>query len=177
MRLVLVAIVACSSAAPPSELPHRPREVAIDASEPDAPIVRTAFSLEVLGLEPLGDPLPLEGIRTAQRLTRELQDAARAYTKIRMKSARHDLLDEKLLINCMDEALTCMDKVAYDVGAERIIYGHLAMTGSTMRADLKLLVAETGYNVAWSIEDAKIDEASLRTIAREAMTSLLSRSP
>jgi len=148
---------------PPSASPNTPA---------DQVVVKTPFSLEVLEIEPRTDVArPF-----AEQLSRALRAAAGNYDAIKLGTGTHNLIDQKVLVSCDDEAPACMAKVAHNVHADRIVYGALEPSGKKVDIVLKLLVAKTKYVIEWTGRVAP-DEASLKVAARDAMASLLSRAP
>lgn len=180
MRLALALLVACSSSPPSKPLP--PAKPLVDAGaggsgSGDDRVIRKVvieepFSLVVFDLEVTGG-FNANTTSVAKQFTDELRRAAHEYDAISLGAQRHHLLDHKLMQACESEAPDCMSKIARAVQADRIIYGNVQ--GPPYRSTIKLLVADTKYVVEWSTDN--LDTNRLRETAREAMASLLSRSP
>jgi hypothetical protein len=89
--------------------------------QPEPPIVGVAPahgpSIAILGLDS-GDPVGRE-------LTADLRDRAKAGTgPFQLAPASEkELVDEKLLHDCADEAPACMAQIGDDLGADMLIYG------------------------------------------------------
>jgi hypothetical protein len=77
------------------------------------------------------------------------------------------------MANCEREEIDCMIAIAKEGGVDRIIYGHVS--GSVVR--LKLLVVATRLVVSWETGAFSSSDPKIRATGREAMASLLSRSP
>jgi hypothetical protein len=182
MRLAVLALLAgCSSSAPPPTKPPPPINPLVDAGTgktgEDAGItnkvvIKTPFSLVVFDLEVIGN-FNAATTQVAKDFTAELRTAAHEYDAISLGSPGQQLIDHKLMFNCESEAPDCMAKIARHVQADRIIYGNVQ--GPPFRSTLKLLVADTKYVIEWSTDN--LEPGRLRATAREAMASLLSRSP
>jgi len=179
--LALVIVLGCGSS-PPADKPIPPTPADPGAGSGSGSsggartvIVKTPFSLEVLGLEARGGGSDASAL--AQRLTAELRTAAREYDAIGLGSKNHELVDELIMSNCSITAAPCMAKIAHGLGAERIIYGSVELAGGKLDCVLTLLVAETQYTIEWTGSGVATDDATLRNTAREAMASLLSRAP
>lgn len=133
------------------------------------------FSLEVLGLAVRGT-IDADSARAAIDLTAALRAAAREYDALHLGSKNFELIDEKVMVNCEDEAPHCMINMAHDLDADRIVWGHASVDGKHIKADVHLLVVETKQIVDFDI-DSSTDDDALRKTARDAMASLLSRTP
>jgi hypothetical protein len=137
-------------------------------------VIDKPFSLDVLGIEVIG-AFNATSARWAKDLTSELVAAAREYDAIKMGAAgtKH-LVDEKLMMNCQNEAPPCMAGIAKNHGVDRLVYGRIDGTKVT----IKLIVAETQVVVEWNEPGFDFSsDVTIRAGARAAMASLLSRSP
>lgn len=180
MRWLLCFAIACSAPTKPApehkpvHLPDAGVSVGSGGGGVKKVVIEKPFSLDVLGIEVVGNA-NATSTQWAQDLTRELVAAAREYDAIKMGSAgtKH-LVDEKLLVDCMNEAPPCMAGIAKNHGVDRLVYGRIDGTKVT----IKLIVAATQVVVEWN--EASFDfssDAAIRAGARAAMASLLSRSP
>ncbi len=173
MRLVFVSLLAIGCGGSGTK-PTHPQSTPPDAANGDTTkaVVKTPFSLEVLEVEARSEVAQ----PFAEQLSSSLRAAAREYDAIKLGPGSHNLVDQKVLVACDDEAPTCMAKVAHNVHADRIVYGSLEPSGPKLDIVLKLLVAKTKYVIEWTGRVSP-DDASLKATARDAMASLLSRAP
>jgi hypothetical protein len=181
-RAWLCLVIACggSQTAPPPE--HRPislPDAAVSGGSGDSGtrvVIKRPFSLEILGLEPHGTSITPTLVATAKQFTTELCAAAREFGAIRVGTCNKEVIDEKLMANCEAEAPACMASIAKNLGVDRLIYGRMRFDVS-YRVKLTLLVAQTLVEIQWTHEELEGSVDHLRHAAREAMASLLSRSP
>jgi hypothetical protein len=179
MRVLLLVAIACSGSSRPARPVHLP-DAAVGGGNGSASggvnvkvVIEVPFTLEILGIEVIGAASTTSST-WARRLTEELVAAAREYDAIKMGPAgiRH-VVDEKLMANC-NGAPPCMAGIAKSLGADRMIYGRIDGTKVT----LELIVAATQVVVRWDSSGFDFSsDATIRAGAREAMASLLSRSP
>ena len=99
--------------APPQ--PPEPPVVGVAPVDPDHKQL-----VAVLGLEGTGDPV-------ARDLTEGLRARAKAGTGPYQLAAGSDkqLVDEKILHNCADEAPSCMAMIGDELGADMLVFGHI----------------------------------------------------
>jgi hypothetical protein len=135
--------------------------------------VKTPFSLEVLWLEPSGTGSPAAKI--ADRFTWHLREATRDYDGITLGTKNRTQLDAFIMAGCTTAQTACVARIATGLRVQRLIYGELL--GPPWRLTLWLIVADTQLRVEWSIPSLPTTDAELRETAREALASLLSRSP
>jgi hypothetical protein len=100
--------------------------------------------LAVLGLEVLPGPSGVvDPVMTqlARDITRDLrqraQSGASRYTLA--PNSNKELTDEKLLMSCDNEAVTCMVMIGAGLAADVMLYGHLERKGESYRVSVKLL--------------------------------------
>jgi hypothetical protein len=118
-------------------------------AEDKAPIVGSGpvagGGLAILGLEllPSGPGVKTDGDGpvVAQVLYTTIREAAKTSDPGRYLAASDDkqLTDEKLLMNCADEAPTCMAAIGATFGADRLLFGHVQHTTGGYQITLKLL--------------------------------------
>jgi len=104
----------------------------------------TAFAkpkIAVLGLEAL-DP---QAVATGKELTDQLRVQARAGTgKYDLASnSDKELVDEKLMNTCDTELPSCMAPIGSQIGASRLLYGHIRLVSGNYIVDLALLNVDT----------------------------------
>ena len=103
-------------------------------------------SIAVLGLEVTdanGAPTPAD-TQVAKELTEGLRSRALASTgpyQLQPGSEK-ELIDEKLLKNCDNEALGCMTQIANDLGAEVLMYGQIAKKSSATAYDVTITLLD-----------------------------------
>src|SRR5437868_1059554 len=118
MILIALAVLGCSSSStqptkpPPAAVPDAAMNAAMGGSaaggSPDARIVvKERYRVAVLGIEPRGPLDPKVGA-DARKLTDYLRDRARDDPAATLEGTRRELVDEKLMQNCMDEQPSCM---------------------------------------------------------------------
>lgn len=147
---------------------------------PPQPRDAKPITVEVLGLETIG------GFNTpptlAPSLTIELRAAARHSSRIQLVPDKRDLLDEKIMNNCNPtppcppgncNVPPCMKQLARIRRANRLIYGWVTVTGSTMTVQLTMLSAPTFDATEWSVVNMPTSGANLTELADRAIASLL----
>lgn len=102
-------------------------------------------SIAVLGLEvvdPSGTPTPAD-TAVAEGLTRALRTRAQAVTGTYtyVPRSEKELIDEKVLNNCSNEAIGCMSTIAKQVGADVLIYGRIEHEHDDYKVTVTLLDA------------------------------------
>jgi hypothetical protein len=100
-------------------------------------------SIAVLGLEVVdqnGTPTPAD-TQAAKELSDGLRARAKAGTGPYQLAPGSDkeLIDQKLLNNCDNEAPTCMSAIGSQLGAEILMYGRLEKQGKSYQVTLKVL--------------------------------------
>ena len=94
----------------------------------------------VLGLEVTG-AVDQAATTVARDLTEGLRASARAgdgpYSLA--PNSERELIDEKLIKMCDDEAAVCMTEIGRDIGADVLVYGSLAKAGATYTVSLHVL--------------------------------------
>src|SRR5690606_39007245 len=94
----------------------------------------------VLGLEVTGT-IDQASTTVARELTEGLRSRARSGDgpyQLAPNSNR-ELIDEKLIKQCDDEAAACMAEIGQEVGADFLIYGRVAKEGAGYRVTLHVL--------------------------------------
>jgi hypothetical protein len=76
-----------------------------------------------------------EGLRAGARKSQQKFDAA--------PNGNKELSELKLLSDCMDENKDCMAQIGKDVGADRVLYGHIQRSGSGYVVVLQLFNVQT----------------------------------
>src|SRR4051812_19346876 len=103
--------------------------------------------LAVLGVEPVddGDAKSLEKTTAlAKSLTEGLRAQARKNTKFdAAPNGNKELSELKLISDCMDENKDCMSAMGKDVGADRLLYGHIQRSGKAYTVVVQLLNVQT----------------------------------
>ncbi len=100
-------------------------------------------SVGVLGLEvfdPNGAPTPADA-QVGKELTDGLRQRAKAGTgpyQLQPGSEK-ELIDEKLLKNCDNEALGCMSQIGTELGADVLVYGRIEKKGGAYEVTVTLL--------------------------------------
>ncbi len=94
----------------------------------------------VLGLEVVG-AIDQRATTAAQELTQGLRARPRSGNGPYQLAANSDkeLIDEKLIKGCDEEAPKCMTEIGKGVGADLLIYGNLTRTGETLVVTLHVL--------------------------------------
>jgi hypothetical protein len=119
-------------------------------------------NVAVLGVEVVGAEVTAQDTQVAKELTDGLRSRAKAGTGPYQLAPGSDkeLIDEKLLKNCDNEAPSCMSAIGGDLGADWLIYGRIEKQGGAYRVDLKLLkVASKSMEKTWS-ENIPVSQAS-----------------
>jgi len=94
----------------------------------------------VLGLEVTGAV-----DQAATTVARDLTEGLRARAKAGdgpyslAPNSERELIDEKLIKMCDDEAAACMTEIGRDIGADVLVYGSLAKAGATYKVSLHVL--------------------------------------
>jgi hypothetical protein len=159
-RALLCLALACSGSTATDHQPIKPIT---------KPVIKTPFSLEVLGLTGLA---PTD-TKSAHKLTDELRAAALEYPAIKTRTTSRDAVDAAIQADCDSRVVDCLLKVAQMGNIERMIFG--VVSSDVVR--LKLLDTKTRQVLDWETHTFRVDDASMRATAREAMASLLGRSP
>jgi hypothetical protein len=106
-------------------------------------VAGTKLRIAVLGLEvsdPNGAPTPGDA-QVAKELTEALRNRAKSGTspyEIQPGSEK-ELLDEKILKSCDNEAVGCMAQIGGDLGSDLLIYGAIAKKGAAYEVTINLL--------------------------------------
>ncbi len=122
MRWLPIVLVACSAppakpvARPPPPPPPHDAQPVTAVARPHRQIV-----LAVLGLE-ADDP---SAAQVTAAVTLQLRDRAREDAHVKL-TAQRELVDEKLLMACESEAPECMTRIGESLGADALLYGHVA---------------------------------------------------
>ncbi len=122
MRWIVILLVACSAPSPPAKPAPPPPPPPHDAmpvtavAQPHRPIVLAVLGLEAS--EPAAAPVAAE-------LTLQLRNRAREDAHVKL-TAHRELVDEKLLMSCDTEAPDCMARIGDNLGADYLLYGHVA---------------------------------------------------
>jgi hypothetical protein len=130
----------------------------------------------VLGLELVGD-----GGGNAPVVTSVLSASIRAFaakqgTYMVAPGTDKELLDEKLMSNCADEAPACMAAIGANLGVDALVFGHIERSGKTYGITLKLLdVAkqEVVGNTVELLPAAEAGGAKLDEVAHKLYLSVL----
>jgi hypothetical protein len=127
--------------------------------------------LAILGLEVVGD-IDTEQARMAQQLTTALRERASAGTGPYQlaRGGPRELVDEKLMNNCANEAMACMAPIGAALGADVLMYGHLERVDSGYHLTLKLLRVDTRTPLAAIAEVVPLAElkTDLRGVGKRA---------
>jgi hypothetical protein len=129
----------------------------------------------VLGLEVVG-AVDQRVTIIAEQLTQGLRERPRRGNGQYQLAANSDreLIEEKLIKSCEDEAPACMSEIGERVGADLLIYGNLAKTGDALSITLHLLDVENQAKT----QDLTVDLAAdvtpdqIREAAKKAYTDL-----
>jgi hypothetical protein len=117
-------------------------------------------TLAVLGLEVKGNNVTQQATDAAGELTKELRTRASNPTSTQFTpatGAQKELFDQKLLFcNGGTETPACMTKIAGDIHAEVILYGHFELEGSAAVINLWLFDATTKTNLQ-TIKNRRVD--------------------
>ncbi len=119
--------------------------------------------IAILGLEiDVNSGVDPETTRAAKDLTAALRDRAKAGTGPYLPSPSGDkeLIDEKLLKNCDNEAAACMADIGKDLNAEVLMYGKLEKAGNQYKVSIKLLNVPKKQLVNSIVETIPIGQAS-----------------
>ncbi len=130
-------------------------------------------SIAVLGIE-VADT---NGIAAADTtVAKELTEGLRSRAKVGSgpyslaPGSDRELIDEKLIKNCDNEAPACMASIGNDIGAEMLMFGKISKEGKSYRVDLKLLnVTKKQMEKTWS-EQIPLAQATGQGLQRWAMT-------
>jgi len=100
--------------------------------------------IAILGLEAAPGPsgtLEPETTQVARDITRELRQRAQASTSpyVIAPNSNKELIDEKLLMSCDNEAASCMVVIGAGLAADVLLYGRVEHKGDVYRVSLKLL--------------------------------------
>ena len=160
-RALLCLALACSGSSTTDRVDH--------ARPITKPVIKTPFTVEVLGLTGLAptDTAP------ARKVTMELRTAFLEYATIKTRDTSRDAVDAAIQADCDQRSVDCLAKIAQIGNVERIVYG--SVNGTVVR--VKLLVAATRQVLDWETHALASGDAAIRATAREAVASLLSRAP
>ncbi len=100
--------------------------------------------IAILGLEAAPGPsgtLEPETTQVAREITRELRQRAQASSSpyVLAPNSNKELIDEKLLMSCDNEAASCMVVIGAGLAADVLLYGRVERKGDVYRVSLKLL--------------------------------------
>ena len=100
--------------------------------------------IAILGLEAAPGPggvMEPETTQVARDITRELRLRAQASTSpyVIAPNSNKELIDEKLLMSCDNEAVSCMVVIGAGLAADVLLYGRVERKGDVYRVSLKLL--------------------------------------
>jgi len=100
--------------------------------------------IAILGLEAApgsSGTLEPETTQVARDITRELRQRAQASTSpyAIAPNSNKELIDEKLLMSCDNEAASCMVVIGAGLAADALLYGRVERKGDVYRVSLKLL--------------------------------------
>ena len=100
--------------------------------------------IAILGLEAAPGPSGVvepETTQVARDITRELRQRAQASTSpyVIAPNSNKELIDEKLLMSCDNEAASCMVVIGAGLAADVLLYGRVERKGDVYRVSLKLL--------------------------------------
>ncbi|HEY5945994.1 MAG TPA: hypothetical protein VIV40_10915 [Kofleriaceae bacterium] len=134
----------------------------VNATDDSAPTVGASVPqarhdnrVAILGLELLGAPGGDAPV-VAQVLSASLRAVARKQGPFELgPGTDKDLVDEKLLANCANEAPPCMAAIGENLGVDKLIYGSLQRTSD-----------KPGYSLALSLFDVsakRVERAIVRT--------------
>ncbi|HEX2688696.1 MAG TPA: PEGA domain-containing protein [Kofleriaceae bacterium] len=100
--------------------------------------------IAVLGLEVVPGPtgaVDPEATQVARDLTKELRQRVQSAVSpyVIAPNSSKELTDEKLLMSCDNEAVSCMVVIGVGLAADMLLYGHVERKGDVYRVSLKLL--------------------------------------
>jgi len=100
--------------------------------------------IAILGLEAAPGSsgiLEPETTQVAREITRELRQRAQASSSpyVIAPNSNKELIDEKLLMSCDNEAASCMVVIGAGLAADVLLYGRVERKGDVYRVSLKLL--------------------------------------
>jgi hypothetical protein len=176
MRAWLLAMVACSSAAPVPQKPPPPTSPDAASGGSGATTVRREhkpFSLFIYGLE-VGPLIGADTTKLAVDLTDELRKRAREDGLITLGAEHRELLDEKVLNDCVAMTGQCRHDMATRMHVDHILYGGIT-SDATHAVHLVLYEATSDIAIEWS--GTFTDASELPRVAKTAFDSLISRSP
>jgi hypothetical protein len=135
--------------------------------------------IAVLGLEVTG-AVDARSVGVARELTTALRSRAAEGPYTPAPGGSQELVDAKLLHGCPDESRACMTKVARAIGADHLLYGHVARARGAAsigeyQVSLRLLDVVGGQVKAWDavVPRADASGAKLAEWARRGYEHLL----
>lgn len=157
--------------------------VAVVAPAPAAAQGKSRGKIAILGLEVedrTGAPVTEEATRLAKDLTRALRGRADTppQTYQLAPSSDKELIDEKLMNGCTDEAVPCMSKIAENLKSDYLLWGKIEK-GKSGREDgyrlsLTLLKISTKQTSTYAgfLPNGQRNEAGVKNLAKDAYTNL-----
>lgn len=128
----------------------------------------------VLGIEAKGNG-DVRGLRRSTELAHVLTGALRARAEATgyevVTSANKDLLEVKLLSDCLDETPTCMSAIGAKLGVDFLFYGHLAKEPARNTYTVSLFRLEVATRTIKPIaleQGAKATESAMHLFANSA---------
>lgn len=131
--------------------------------------------IAILGLEVIGD-IDSEQTDIARKLTNELRGRAKAGTSNLQlaPNSERELVDEKLMNGCVNEANTCMAPIGANLGADYLMFGKLEKIGRSFQISIKLIKVSTKAQWVWSSEVAPKDlSGNTAAVAKKVYASLI----
>jgi TolB-like protein len=115
----------------------------------------------VLTLEVVGNPDP-EHLKLAKTLSAELRERVRNSNDFTLVGGDKDLVDEKLMNGCANEAPACMAPIGAKLEAELLMYGKMDRSQKGFQITIRLLrIANRQYVSTWP------DDIALKRITDE----------
>lgn len=139
--------------------------------------------IAILGLEvedKSGAPITEEATKVAKDLTRALRARADIPPSpyLLAPSSDKELIDEKLMKGCNDEAAACMSKIAEDLKAEHLLWGKIEKgksgrdEGYKVSLTLLKIATKTTTTYAGFLPLSQKNDAGIKTLAKDAYTAL-----
>ena len=130
----------------------------------------------VLGLEVVGTAIDQRATTVAQDITQGLRARPRSGNGPYLLAANSDreLIDEKLIKSCDDEAPKCMAAIGKGIGTDLLIYGNVKKRGDNLTVTIQILDVIKKAKLKSSTFDiaANAPPEAIRAAAKKAYTEL-----
>jgi hypothetical protein len=130
----------------------------------------------VLGLEVVGTAIDQRATTVAQDITQGLRARPRSGNGPYLLAANSDreLIDEKLIKSCDDEAPKCMAAIGKGIGTDLLIYGNVKKSGDNLTVTIQILDVAKKTKLKNSTFDiaANAPPEAIRAAAKKAYTDL-----